>query len=226
MHLNRSNKNVWQSLIHYDSNKKSNTEKKILMMVLILDIIVISGIIFYMSQTQISNINVVKSPETYRDTSKSNSTQIPDVSTMTSTANFTTSSPAQELESPIVNEESEIRDTLTAYFDTLNTHSIEDAVKFFADEVEILINYGKDYSYQGPKEGIISYLTMAFDLAPDSKISEITISKIKINGDKATVQMDYRISSESYNFSMSITEYVDLVKQNNEWRIRRTNITY
>jgi len=196
------------------------------MMVLILDIIVISGIIFYMSQTQISDINVVKSSDAYRGTSKSNSTQIPDVSTMTSTVNFTTSSPAPERESRIVNEESEIRDTLTAYFDTLNTHSIEDAVKFFADEVEILINYGKDYSYQGPKEGIVSYLTMAFDLAPESKISGITISKIKINGDKATVQMDYRISSESYNFSMSITEYVDLMKQNNEWRIRRTNITY
>ena len=195
-------------------------------MVLILDIIVISGIIFYMSQTQISDINVVKSSDAYRGTSKSNSTQIPDVSTMTSTVNFTTSSPAPERESRIVNEESEIRDTLTAYFDTLNTHSIEDAVKFFADEVEILINYGKDYSYQGPKEGIVSYLTMAFDLAPESKISGITISKIKINGDKATVQMDYRISSESYNFSMSITEYVDLMKQNNEWRIRRTNITY
>ncbi|MCW4042537.1 MAG: nuclear transport factor 2 family protein [Candidatus Bathyarchaeota archaeon] len=224
--MNRSNKNVWQSLIHYDSNKKSNTEKKILIMVLILDIIVISGIIFYMSQTQISNINVVKSPETYRDTSKSNSTQIPDVSTMTSTANFTTSSPGPERESAILNEESEIRNTLTAYFETLNTHSIEDAVKFFADEVEILINYGKDYSYQGPKEGIVSYLTMAFDLAPDSKISGITISKIKINGDKATVQMNYMISSESYNFSISITEYVDLVKQNNEWRIKRTNITY
>lgn len=196
------------------------------MMVLILDIIVISGIIFYMSQTQISDINAVKSSDAYRGTSKSNSTQIPDVSTMTSTVNFTTSSPAPERESRIVNEESEIRDTLTAYFDTLNTHSIEDAVKFFADEVEILINYGKDYSYQGPKEGIVSYLTMAFDLAPESKISGITISKIKINGDKATVQMDYRISSESYNFSMSITEYVDLMKQNNEWKIRRTNITY
>ncbi|MCK5627523.1 nuclear transport factor 2 family protein [Candidatus Bathyarchaeota archaeon] len=224
--MNRSNQNVVHSLIHYDSNKKSNTEKKILMMVLILDIIVISGIIFYMSQTQISDINAVKSSDAYRGTSKSNSTQIPDVSTMTSTVNFTTSSPAPERESRIVNEESEIRDTLTAYFDTLNTHSIEDAVKFFADEVEILINYGKDYSYQGPKEGIVSYLTMAFDLAPESKISGITISKIKINGDKATVQMDYRISSESYNFSMSITEYVDLMKQNNEWRIRRTNITY
>ena len=196
------------------------------MMVLILDIIVISGIIFYMSQTQISDINAVKSSDAYRGTSKSNSTQIPDVSTMASTVNFTTSSPAPERESRIVNEESEIRDTLTAYFDTLNTHSIEDAVKFFTDEVEILINYGKDYSYRGPKEGIVSYLTMAFDLAPDSKISGITISKIKINGDKATVQMDYRISSESYNFSMSITEYVDLMKQNNEWRIRRTNITY
>lgn len=195
-------------------------------MVLILDIIVISGIIFYMSQTQISDINAVKSSDAYRGTSKSNSTQIPDVSTMTSTVNFTTSSPAPERESRIVNEESEIRDTLTAYFDTLNTHSIEDAVKFFADEVEILINYGKDYSYQGPKKGIVSYLTMAFDLAPESKISGITISKIKINGDKATVQMDYRISSESYNFSMSITEYVDLMKQNNEWKIRRTNITY
>jgi len=195
-------------------------------MVLILDIIIISGIIFYMSQTQISNIKVVKSPDLYRDTSKSNSIQIPDVSTMTSTANFTTSSPAPERESPIVNEESEIKNTLTAYFETLNTHLTEDAVKFFADEVEILINYGKDYSYQGSNEGIVSYLSMAFDLAPDSKISEISISKIKINGNKATVQMNYMFSSESYNFSMSITEHVDLVKQNNEWRIRRTNITY
>jgi hypothetical protein len=215
-----------QSLINYDSNKKSKTEKKILIMVLILDIIIISGIIIYMSQTQMSDINAVKPPQAYFDTSKSNSNQIPDVSTMTSTANFTTSSSTPERESPIVNEESDIRNTLTAYFDTLNTHSTEDAVKFFADEVEILINYGKDYSYQGPKEGMVSYLKMAFDLAPDSKISEITISKIKINGDRATVQMNYIISSESYKFSMSITEYVDLVKQNNEWRIMKTNIAY
>jgi hypothetical protein len=195
-------------------------------MVLILDIIVIGGIIFYMSQTQISNIKTVKSTNLYRDTSNSNSTQIPDVSTITSTANFTTSSTAPERESPMINEESDIRNTLTAYFDTLNTHSTEDTVKFFTDEVEILINYGNDYSYQGPNEGIVSYLSMAFDLAPDSKISEISISKIKINGDKATLQMNYVISSESYNFSMSITEYLDLVKQNSEWKIRRTNITY
>jgi hypothetical protein len=194
-------------------------------MVLILDILIISGIIFYMSQTQISDIDAVKSHEAYRNTSKSNSTQIPDVSTMTSTANFT-SSPEPECESPNINEESEIKNTLTAYFDTLNTHSTEEAIKFFVDEVEILINYGNDYSYQGPKEGIISYLTMAFDLTPDSKISKITISNITINGDQASAQMNYVISSESYNFSMSITEYVDLVKQNSEWRIRRTNITY
>ncbi|OGD52892.1 hypothetical protein A3K80_02900 [Candidatus Bathyarchaeota archaeon RBG_13_38_9] len=119
-----------------------------------------------------------------------------------------------------------IRDTLTAYFDTLNTHSPENAIEFFTDKVEITVNYGKDYSYQGPKEGIISYLEMAFDLAPDSKISEVTISKIKINQNKATVQISYMISSESLNFSMPAKEYLDLIKQNNKWRIRRTNIEY
>src|SRR4030042_5873360 len=116
-----------------------------------------------------------------------------------------------------------IRDTLTAYFDTLNTHSPENAIEFFTDKVEITVKYGKDYSYQGPKEGIISYLEMAFDLAPDSKISEVTISKIKINQNKATVQISYMISSESLNFSIPAKEYLDLIKQNNKWRIRRTN---
>ncbi|WP_455278803.1 nuclear transport factor 2 family protein [[Eubacterium] cellulosolvens] len=206
--------------------KELNTEKKILILILLLDIIVMVGIIFYISQNQISNINAIKSPDVYSDTAKTNITQIPDASTIISTTNFTTSFPAQERESLIVNEESEIRSTLTAYFDILNTHSTDDAVNFFADEVEILINYGRDYSYQGSKEGIVSYLKMAFDLAPDSKISEITISKIEIDEVKATVQMNYVISSESYNFSMSITEYIDLVKQNNQWKIIRTNITY
>jgi hypothetical protein len=67
---------------------------------------------------------------------------------------------------------------------------------------------------------------MAFDLDPNSKISEITISKIIMSGDKATVQMNYIISSEAYGFSISIIEYSDLVKQNKEWKIKKTNITY
>jgi hypothetical protein len=169
---------------------------------------------------------MIKSSDVYRKTAKTNTTKIPDVSNMTLTTNFTTSFPALEQESLSVSNESEIRSVLTAYFDMLSTHSTDDALKFFADEVEILINHGRDYSYRGPKEGIVPYLKMAFDLASDSKISEITISEIEIGEVKATAQINYIISSESYNFSLSITEYVDLVKINNEWKIIRTNITY
>jgi hypothetical protein len=196
-------------------------------MILILDVLVVSGVIIYAIKPSTYSEDVINTNYDYDENYvRANSTRIPDASTEILTTNFTTTSSTQEQESLIIIEESEIRDTLTAYFDTLNRHMTEEPINFFADEVEILINYGKDYSYYGPKEGIMPYLKMAFDLDPDSKISEVIISEIVINGDKATVQMNYVISSESYGFSMSVTEYAELVKQNNEWRIIKTNITY
>ena len=94
------------------------------------------------------------------------------------------------------------------------------------NEVEITINYEEGYSYQGPKEGIMSYLEMGFNFAPDSRISEVKISEIKIHQNNATVQIGYIVSSKSFNFSISIDEYMDLLKENNEWKIRRINIEY
>ncbi|WP_455369346.1 nuclear transport factor 2 family protein [[Eubacterium] cellulosolvens] len=225
--MNKSDQTIDQHFLYHDSNKQSGTEKKILLMILILDILVISGVILYSIKPSMYDIGGIKSNYNHDENYVVlNSTKIPEASTEMPTPTFTTTYSTKGQESPIINEESMIRDTLTAYFDTLNTHSPEDAVKYFTDDVEITINYGKDYSYQGPKEGIITYLEMAFNLAPDSKISDVEISEIKINQNKATVQISYMISSEAFNFSMSINEYLDLVKQNNKWKIRRTNIEY
>lgn len=227
MHLNKSEQTGDNPFTYHDSNKQSGTGKKILLTILILDVFVVGGVILYAIKPSTYDADGMNTIFDYDENHIGvNSTKIPDTKTEMPTADFTTTSSTKEHESLILNEESQIRDTLTTYFDTLNGHATEDAINFFTDEVEILINYGKDYSYYGPKEGIMSYLTMAFDLDPDSKISEITISKIIISGDKATVQMNYIISSESYGFSMSIIEYSDLVKQNNEWKIKKTNITY
>ena len=223
--MNKSNRTSTQKFLYYNSNKQSGNGKKILLIILILDVLVVSGIILYINRPRTYDFDGHNINRSHDEIYIVNSTKTLTTSTNILTTNFTTTSSTQVQESLML-EERAIRDTLTAYFDTLNRHLTEDAINFFADEVEILINDGKDYSYSGSKEGIMPYLTMAFDLDPNSKISEITISNIIIDGDKATVQMNYVISSESYGFSMSITEYANLIKYNKEWKIRKTNITY
>jgi hypothetical protein len=227
LHLSKYDLNGGHSHIYNNSNKKSGREKTVLLILLIMDVLILSGIIVYAFNITTYDINRIKSNHDHIENHTGlNSTEIPDASTKMSTTNLTTTYSDQEHETLMPNEESKIRDTLILYYDTLNAHSPEDAVNFFTNEVEITINYGEGYSYQGPKEGIVSYLEMGFNFAPDSRISEVKISNIKIHQNKATVQIGYIVSSESFNFSIAIDEYMDFLKENNEWKIRRINIEY
>jgi len=113
-----------------------------------------------------------------------------------------------------------------SYFDALNRHSVDEAVSFFTDEVEILINHGRDYSYKGPREGVKQYLTMAFMLAPDATISEVNFASLETDGNNARVQVSYLVASKSYDLSRAVTEHIELVKQNSLWRIVKTDIVY
>lgn len=226
MHLNKYDLNGGNSHIYHNSNEKSGREKTVLLILLIMDVLIVSGVIIYALKPATYDINRMKSNHDHIENHIGlNSTEIPDASIKIPTTNLTTTYSDQEHET-LPNEESKIRDTLIVYYDTLNAHSPEDAVKFFTNEVEITINYEEGYSYQGPKEGIMSYLEMGFNFAPDSRISEVKISEIKIHQNNATVQIGYIVSSKSFNFSISIDEYMDLLKENNEWKIRRINIEY
>jgi len=121
-------------------------------------------------------------------------------------------------------EEARIRDMLTAYYDALNRHSVAELLSFFTDNVEILINHGSDYSYQGPKEKMKSYLSLAFSLDPEATVKDVEITRVKIDGDKATVQSHYVVYSGRYYFSEPVTENMELIKQNGVWEITKTDI--
>ena len=115
---------------------------------------------------------------------------------------------------------------LRSYFDALNRHSVDDAVSFFTDEVEILINHGKDYSYKGPREGVKRYLILAFVSAPDATISEVSFVSLETDGNRARAQVSCRVASKLYDLSRTVTEHVELFKQNNVWKIAKIDIVY
>ena len=184
--------------------KKSRIERKTLLGILLIDLVAVGGLLFYLSQPQVPTPIMMSSP------------------TLTSSP-----SPAPTSTTPTTEgEENSIRDTLRSYFDALNRHSVDDVVGYFADEVEILINHGRDYSYKGPREGVKQYLSMALTLAPDFKITEVNFDNLDIDENRARVQVSYQASSESYDLSRTVAEQVELVKQSNLWKIAKTDIVY
>lgn len=198
--------------------KKSHTERKILLGVLLLDLTVVGGLLFFLFQPRAPT--PIATPSITPTTGSP--TQPPQTATPTSSPSPAPTSP----QPPTGGEEDSIRAMLRSYFDSLNRHSVDEAVGFFTDEVEILINHGRDYSYKGPREGVKQYLLMAFMLAPDAKITDVNFVSLDVDEERAKVQISYLVSSKSYDLSRTATEYLELVKQNNAWKIAKTDIVY
>jgi len=129
-----------------------------------------------------------------------------------------------QMPSPTINEEERIRNMIMAYYEAFNRHSESDQMAFFADNVTVLINHGKDYSYHGPKEKMKSYLSLAFQLDPQVTITNLRINRLNLQGDTATVESEYIISSKVYQLSKPINEHIELIKTNNAWKIVKTDI--
>ena len=124
------------------------------------------------------------------------------------------------------NEEERIRDMIKAYYEAFNRHSESDQMAFFTNNVTVLINHGRDYSYNGPKEKMKSYLTLAFQLDPEVTLTDLRITRLNLRGNEATVECEYVVSSKAYKFSKPVTEYIELVKISGVWKITKTDIVF
>jgi len=196
------------------SPARRSHERIILVIVIIVDLIVI-GAVFFMLHPQTSTINVMPSPTP--------------TNPMTTQAPTPTSGPPPSLKptrTPTNVEEDRVRNVLGSYYEALNRHSVEDVVSFFTDNTEILINHGRDYAYHGPKEGIKSYLSTAFLMAPDATITGLDFIKIDINGSRAQVHLRYVVSSKIHDLLRPVDENIELIKQDGFWKISKTDITY
>nr|MDO8135448.1 hypothetical protein [Candidatus Njordarchaeum guaymaensis] len=124
------------------------------------------------------------------------------------------------------NEEERIRDMIKAYYEAFNRHSESDQMAFFTNNVTVFINHGRDYSYNGPKEKMKSYLTLAFQLDPEVALTDLHITRLNLRGNEAAVECEYVVSSKAYKFSKPVTEYIELVKTNDVWKIAKTDIVF
>jgi hypothetical protein len=193
--------NAPSATLSISSFKRSNLKKAILVASIAVVLIIIGGAFYHMSQPQ----SVPR-----RETAQLTPTVTPEQTPQTP--------------SLAINEEERIRDMVMAYYEAFNRHSESDQMGFFTDNVTVLINHGKDYSYHGPKEKMKSYLSLAFQLDPQVAITDLRITRLTLEGDTATVESEYIISSKVYQFSKPINEHIELVKTNNAWKIAKTDI--
>jgi hypothetical protein len=198
------------------SPKVSHIERKFLAAILIVSLLVIGGLLFFVLQPRTPLRVIIPFP----------TAQNPEPGPTSTPTSPSTPSPAPAQNQTPTNEEGQIRNVLTGYFEALNRHSPEDAVTFFTDNVEIQINHGKDYNYTGPREGVKSFLSTGFSIAPDATITNLTFSNMNIIGNDATVQANYVVSSKSYKLSYSVTEYIELTRENGGWKIAKTDIIF
>lgn len=198
------------------SSRVSHDEGKFLAAILIVSLLVIGGLLFFVLQPR-APLQVITPLPT---------AQNPEPGPTSTPTSPSTPSPAPAQNQTPANEEGEIRNVLTGYFEALNRHSPGDAVTFFTDNVEIQINHGKDYNYTGPRKGVKSFLSTGFSIAPDATITNLTFSNMNINGNDATVQANYVVSSKSYNLSYSVTEHIELTRESGVWKIAKTDIVF
>ncbi|MEM2841016.1 MAG: nuclear transport factor 2 family protein [Candidatus Bathyarchaeia archaeon] len=197
---------------------ESQIQKKILLVFVLLDLVAACGLMYYLFQPQAPAMEATPSPiQTWKP---------PIQPTYTPTSTPGTVPPLKSPSTPIEGEENRIREMLRLFFDALNRHSVDEVVSYFADDVEILINHGRDYSYKGPKVGLSRYLLIAFTLAPDAEVTDVKIDSIEVVGDEAKVRVSYLVSSKTHSLSRTAVEDFDLVKMGSSWKIVRTDITY
>ena len=98
--MNKSNRTSTQNFLYYNSNRQSGKGKKILLIILILDVLVVSGIILYVSRPRtydVDELNISHSQN--EDHIVVNSTKTLTTSTSILTTNFTTTFSTQVQES-------------------------------------------------------------------------------------------------------------------------------
>ncbi|MEM4250548.1 MAG: nuclear transport factor 2 family protein [Candidatus Bathyarchaeia archaeon] len=200
------------------AHNRPRIEHGILLCILVIDIVAIGGLLFYLSQVQVSTTIETSSP--------TSTSKLPVQSPRPPTPTFSPAATPTSTQPAAGSEGNDIKYVLESYYNALNRHLVDDAMGHFTDEVEILINHGRDYSYRGPKEGVRQYLVMAFILAPDAEITEVEFVGLEVDENKARAQVNYLVSSKSHNLSRAVTEQVELVKQNSSWKISKTDITY
>ncbi|MBS7622973.1 nuclear transport factor 2 family protein [Candidatus Bathyarchaeota archaeon] len=200
------------------THNRPRIEHGILLCILVIDMVAIGGLFFCLSQVQVSTTVETSSPT---PTSK-----LPVQSPQSPTPTFSPAATPTSTQPAAGSERNGIQYILESYYNALNRHSVDDAMGHFTDEVEILINHGRDYSYKGPREGVRQYLVIAFTLAPDAEITEVEFAGLEVDENKARAQVNYLVSSKSHNLSRTVTEQVELVKQNSSWKIFKTDITY
>jgi len=197
--------------------RKSQIGRRILLGFVLLDLLAAGALMFFLFQSQAPILKVTPTPtETRRPP-----LQPPQTTTLTPNISPPNSPPA-----PTEGEENRIREMLVLFFDALNRHSVDEVVIYFSDEVEILINHGKDYSYRGSREDVKQYLLVAFTLAPDAEIKEVNISSLEVGDYEAKVQVTYLVSPKRHNLSRTVFEQFELARENNLWKIARTDIVY
>lgn len=98
---------------------------------------------------------------------------------------------------------------LTAYSDAFNRHSVEDAVACFTSDGIMTVNYPSEI-YQGHVE-ISERLSKTFEEYPDITAMNPEVTKLEVVGEKATVQIKYRISASALILDVSFTEDMELV---------------
>lgn len=197
---------------------KLHVERRILLGFVLLDLVAAGGLMFYLIQPQEPVVEETATPTQ----TLSHPIQPPQTSTSTSSVSPPTGSPSTSTD----DEENRIREIVRLFFDALNRHSVDEVVSYFADDVEILINHGRDYSYKGPKVGLSRYLLIAFTLAPDVEVTDVKINSVEIGGDEAKVRVSYLVSSKTHSLLRIAVEDFDLTKMDNSWKIVRTDIVY
>jgi len=198
------------------SPKVSHGERKFLAAILIVGLLAIGGLLFFVLQPRTPLRVIVPFP----------TAQNPEPLPTSIPTSPSAPSPSSAQNQTSTNEEGQIRNVLTGYFEAINRHSPENAVTFFTDNVDIQINHGKDYNYTGPREGVKSFLSTGFSIAPDATITNLTFSNMNINGNDATVQANYAVSSKLYKLSYSVTEHIELNRENGVWKIAKTDIVF
>lgn len=196
--------------------KATRRERRVMITIVILDFLVIGGLLLYVLHPQRTPLTTALLPTP---------AQKPQTEPMPTPNTTYTSSTAPTVNRTVeAGEEDRVRNVLSSYFDAINQHAIERAVALFTDNVEIVIKYGDGYTYQGPKEGLKRYLTTAFSVAPDAVVENVSFTDLNVIGDRATAQSTYVLHSRSYDLLQNVAEYFELVKQDNVWKISKTEI--
>jgi len=188
--------------------------RKIIVIALIVIIIGVGGVFYILQQPSEPSLTPTRTTIIQSPTTTMKPTEIPTHSpSPTSTTTAT----------PIINEETKIKEMLNGYYDAFNKHHIEKYLDYFKDNGQKLYNHGEDGIYTG-HESIEDQLKLILQVYPDITLKNIDITKLEISEETATIECKYLVSSEKRQYIEQVTEYIQLVKINDAWKIAQTDL--